>query len=77
MAIVAATTPPKDQDFRRSELLANMVPYSVREAAMEAAQYMQNSPGNLVCKLIARAMLVPARSDETAKNNIRYCVRSS
>lgn len=48
-------------------MLAKVTPYRVKDAAIDAAQYVQNSPGNLDFSVKASAMLVPAIIDEPAR----------
>jgi hypothetical protein len=65
-ASVVTQTLPKDMSFFGSLLLVYAERYKVTDAKIEAAQYMQNSPGNLVASKNASAMLVPASTDVPA-----------
>jgi hypothetical protein len=63
---VVATTLPNDMFLRESCMLAKVTPYRVKEAAIDAAQYAQNSPGNFAFSVNASAILVPAKTDDPA-----------
>jgi hypothetical protein len=67
-----AQTLPKDQAFLGSLLPENAERYKVMEARMEAAQYMQNSPGNRLRSKNPNAMLVPANTEEPAQHIVNY-----
>lgn len=66
MVSAVAQTVAKDQLFRGRSLLKNVLKYKVSDATIDAAQYAQNSPGNLARRVTASAMLVPASTEVPA-----------
>jgi hypothetical protein len=63
---VVAITLPNDMFLRESCMFAKVTPYKAKEAAIDAAQYAQNSPGNFAFSVSASAMLVPDKTDDPA-----------
>lgn len=61
-----AQTPPKDHALRGSRLVESAVRKSVEDAAMEAAQYAQNSPANSERSTVKSATDVPASTEVPA-----------